>query len=98
VELTGLKELQQNHEALISARLTDKLHRPVEGATVAISLLRPATAQDDQKSILMKAVGYGAYKAAIRLQDPGLWVAVVDVSQGQDKYQIQQNIVVPKAE
>ena len=97
VELIGLDHLKQNNDQTLVVRLKDKQQQPVENAKVMISLLRPATVQDDQNSIVMSAIGGGEYQAVIKLQEFGLWVAVVDVIKGEDKYQIQKNVIVTKA-
>ncbi|TCV84745.1 FixH family protein [Sulfurirhabdus autotrophica] len=98
VELVGLEQLKQNQDHTIVVRLKDKQQAPVEAATVSLSLLRPATALEDQKSIAMPAIGGGVYQAVVKLQNFGRWVAVVDVSKGDDQFQVQKNVIVLKSE
>jgi len=96
--LNGITQLMQNRETTVTVTLTGKQRIPIDGANVKLSLLRPATIQDDQNSIAMSASGSGVYSASIKLKDAGRWVAVVDAEKDGDTYQLQQNIVVPKAE
>ena len=98
VELIGLRDLKPNQESLLKVRIRDRQQLPLDGAKISVSLLRPATAKEDHKGIVMAAVGGGEYQAPLMLPQPGLWVAVVDVVQGQDAYQVQENIVLPKIE
>lgn len=96
--LSGLSQVMQNRDSIVTVTLTDKQNKPIADANVTISLLRPATAKDDQNSITMLPSGSGVYSARINLKDAGRWVAVVDVEKNGDTYQRQQNIIVPKAE
>lgn len=96
--LEGLAQVKQNQENTVTVTLTDKQSSPIEGANVTLSLLRPATARDDQNSIAMLPSGAGVYRSTINLKDAGRWVAVLDVEKDGDKYQLQQNIVVSKPE
>ena len=96
--ITGLTHVVQNQDNSVTVTLTDKQNKPIEGASVSISLLRPATSQDDQNSIAMLPSAPGVYRASINMKDVGRWVAVVVVAKEGDTYQIQQNIIVAKPE
>lgn len=94
----GVAQIVQNKTSLVTVTLTDKLNKPINNAKVSISLLRPATAQDDQNSISMLPAGEGRYSVSILTKDAGRWVLVVDVEKAGDTFQLQQNIIVVKSE
>lgn len=96
--LSDLTQVVQNRDSIVTVTLTDKQNKPIDGANVALSLLRPATSQDDQNRITMLQSGPGVYRTRINLKDAGRWVVVVDVGKDGDSYQLQQNMLVQKAE
>ncbi len=98
IVLAGLGQLRQGRASDLTVSVTDKAQKPLDGARVDLSLLRPAMAADDHSAIPMMPAAPGTYRARVKLPDPGRWVAVVSVQYGGDRYEIDRNIVVPGAE
>jgi nitrogen fixation protein FixH len=98
VEISGLATLRQNVDGEVRVELRDKLLKPIDGATVAFNLLRPATAEEDQNGIVLQPAGPGLYSARVQPRDAGLWVAMVTIAYGGDTLETTQNIRVPRTE
>ncbi|MGD9501401.1 MAG: FixH family protein [Methyloceanibacter sp.] len=83
-----------------SGRLTfkvlDRAAEPINGLHVAAALERPATDKEDRK-VVLKALGEGAYAATIDLA-PGAWVVgITSRREGEDRddpYRLKQRLVV----
>ena len=96
VTLTGLDQLRVSDNSMLVVRASDKHQRPITGAQVKLSLLRPAQSQND-RTIRLEAKGAGVYQANISMDEPGLWIAALRVEKDQDKYESQHTITVAGA-
>ena len=96
VEIKGLEQLQQQRVVDLTVTAHDKQLQSLDGARVTLSVLRPAMAQDDQR-VIFHADGSGRYVGRLRLDEAGLWVVVLHVELGQERYELQQNIEIPRA-
>lgn len=96
VTLTGLDQLHVSDNSMLIVRASDKHQRPITGAQVKLSLLRPAQSQND-RTIRLEAKGAGVYQANISMDEPGLWIAALRVEKDQDKYESQHTITVAGA-
>ena len=96
VTLTGLDQLHVSDSSMLIVRASDKHQRPITGAQVKLSLLRPAQSQND-RTIRLEAKGAGVYQANISMDEPGLWIAALRVEKDQDKYESQHTITVAGA-
>ena len=93
IDVSGLDGLFQSQARDISVTLRDKGEHLIEGATVHLVLKRPASEQPE-KSIGLAALGAGRYRAQAQLDQPGLWIAVLQIERGQDKYETAKEIIV----
>lgn len=97
IEVVGLDGLflSQGRDVIVSVR--DKAGQPLEGAQVSLQLKRPATLsgeQTDKMFALDAPSGVGSYRGVVRLNEPGLWVAFLQITHGQDKYETAREVLV----
>lgn len=94
IEVAGLDGLFQTQSREVSLTLRDKSDLPLDGATVTLSLKRPANLQQQETTINFQALETGKYRAQIQLDQPGQWVAVLQIERGRDKYETAKEILV----
>ncbi len=94
IEVAGLDGLFQKQPREISVMLRDGGEQPLAGAIITLSLKRPANTQQQEKTVDFRAREAGKYSAEIQLDQPGQWVAVLQIERGADKYETAKEILV----
>jgi nitrogen fixation protein FixH len=94
IEVAGLDGLFQSQPREVSVTLRDKGNQLLEGATVSLSLKRPANVQQREKTVSLQALEAGKYHTRIQLDQPGQWISVLQIERGQDKYETAKEILV----
>lgn len=94
IEVTGLDGLFQKQARTVHVTLRDKEQQVISDAQVRMVLTRPAV--DKQKEIVIEfqPLEAGKHRGEILLDQPGQWVAVMQVQRGSDKYETAKEILV----
>ncbi|MDP3483729.1 MAG: FixH family protein, partial [Sulfuricella sp.] len=95
IEVAGLDQLKLGQAGEITVSASDGAQQPLEGATVTLSIKRPADGADTGKPANLSAFAPGRYRALIGLDRPGQWVAVLLIERGQDRFETAKEIIVP---
>ncbi|MBS4097242.1 MAG: FixH family protein [Sulfuricella sp.] len=93
VEVDGLDGLRQGESKAVVVKILDKSGQPVEGATVSLTLKRPATTQSEQE-LPVTPLGAGKYQGKVQFDAPGQWVAILQIERGPDKFETAREILV----
>lgn len=93
IRMTGLERIAERRVATVTVLASDKLGKPIEHAQVELQLLRPAKAAADQ-IISFESLGQGRYVAHVEVNQPGRWIAVLQVKRGSDRYEWQAPLQV----
>lgn len=95
IEVAGLDQIKLGQAGEVTVSASDSAQQPLEGATVTLSIKRPADGTDTGNPATLSAFAPGRYRAMIGLDRPGQWVAVLLIERGQDKFETAKEIIVP---
>ena len=93
IEVDGLDQLRLNQAAKITVSAHDGAQQPITGASVKLSIKRPG--DSTAKTVVLSAVAPGRYLAQLDMDQPGLWVAVLQVERGQDQFETAKEVIIP---
>jgi nitrogen fixation protein FixH len=98
MEVSGLDQIKPSKPAEIQVSATDRQQKPLEGATVRLIVKHLAEGPEDHSAGIstgLMPVAPGRYHAQINLKQSGLWLAVLQVERGADKFETAKEIIVP---
>lgn len=93
VALAGLERPVRGRPQHVSVTAHAAGDAPLRGAKVALALMRPGLAQPEQMLELVET-DPGVYRGEMVIALPGLWVAVLRLQRGDDRFEMQQHIEV----
>ena len=93
VEVQGLDQLKSGVSAELVLSVRDAQGQPVAIDRAMIGFWRMANSKDDRK-LDFKPGKSGEFVAEVLLQDPGRWLADIDVVRGQDSFRMQRSLLV----
>ncbi len=94
IEVDGLNGLIQKQARTVWVTLRDKEQQLISNATVRLALSRPAIDGQQEIVIQFQSLEAGKHQGEIRLDQPGQWVAVLQVDRGGDSYETAKAILV----
>ena len=95
IEVAGLDQLKPGQAGEVIVSASDKAQQPLEGATVTLTIKRPADGANTGESAELTAFAPGRYHAQVSMDRSGQWVAVLLIERGQDKFETAKEIIVP---
>lgn len=95
IEVDGLDQLKLGPAGEVTVSARDSAQQPIEGATVTLTIKRPADGADMGKSANLGTYAPGRYRALVEMDRPGKWVAVLLIERGQDKFETAKEIIIP---
>lgn len=97
ISLAGLERPERGRPQGVSVTARTADDQPLRAAKVALALMRPGLAQPEQMLELVET-DPGMYRGEMVITLPGLWVAVLRLQRGSDRFELQQHIEVTLAQ
>jgi nitrogen fixation protein FixH len=94
IEVEGLNGLVQRQQRVVRVTLRDKEQQLIGDAKVRLILSRPAIDTPQETLVEFRALEVGKHQGEIRLDQPGQWVAVIQIQRGDDRYETAKEILV----
>jgi len=95
IEVAGLDQLKLGQAREVTVSASDSAQQPLEGAAVTLTIKRPGDGADKGTLAKLSPSAPGRYRALVGMDRPGLWVAVLLIERGQDKFETAKEIIVP---
>ncbi len=96
VELRGLEDAARNRGAEVSVTARDGEMKPLRNARVTL-VLQPLAHAEGTRDVTLSETEPGSYRGRVEFSQPGRWVLDLQIERGNDKYQVEHSVSVPKA-
>ncbi|MGD9787284.1 MAG: FixH family protein [Sulfuricellaceae bacterium] len=94
VEVDGLEAASASRSVEVKVATRDGA--PLQNAKVVISI-QPLADAESRQDVELKEENPGAYRGQLNFARPGRWVVELHIQSGNDAYQVEQSVSVPKA-
>ncbi|HUW51158.1 MAG TPA: FixH family protein [Sulfuricella sp.] len=97
-EVSGLDEIKPNSSSEVLVSVMDKQQNPLDGATVKLIIKHLADSVDSGgagTTVSLAQFAPGSYRALVNMEQPGQWLAVLQIERGQDKFETAKEIIIP---
>lgn len=97
MEVSGLEQIKPNQPTEVLVNAIDGQQKPLEGAAVKLIVkhMADSAGANAGTTASLAAIAPGRYRALVNLNEPGQWLAVLQVERGTDKFETAKEIIVP---